>query len=249
MVVCRKPSMHKLRPLFWIAFVAIGALVLISLGIWQLGRLQERRALNAAIASRLDLPPVTLSGQPLDATDLEYRPVVVTGTFDFSQEIVLRNRAYKNVAGVHVITPLRIAGSDGAVLVDRGWIPYEAAGPELRTAYASPTGAVTVHGLIRVSQPRPSSLAPADPPLGPDRPRLDAWFWPDVSQIQKQIPYPLLPFYVEQDPGPDPNAIPAPGHEIDLSEGPHLSYAIQWFSFAAILVVGSIALARQRRRK
>jgi len=238
----------KLRHLFWIVFVLAGALSMIGLGIWQLGRLQERRVLNATIASRVNQPPITLHGDLLEVQDMEYRPVVASGTFDFSQEIVLRNRALNGVAGYHVLTPLRIEASQNAVLVDRGWIPYEAASPELRAVYAGPTGPVTVRGLIRMSQARPSGLAPADPALGPDRPRLDAWFWTDVSQIQAQVPYPLLPFYLEQDPGPDPRALPAPVHDIDLSEGPHLSYAVQWFSFAIILVVGSIALAMRTTR-
>jgi surfeit locus 1 family protein len=238
----------KLRALFWIAFVALGAIVMIGLGIWQLDRLQERRARIATIAGRVDQSPVVLSGEALDAGSMEYRPAVVSGQFDFAHEIVLRNRALNGAPGYHVLTPLRIEGSEGAVLVDRGWIPYEAASPELRTAYAGPEGPVTVRGLIRLSQPRPSSLAPADPPLGPDRPRLDAWFWPDLSKIQRQVPYPLLPFYLEQDPGPDRNAIPVPVHDIDLGEGPHLGYAVQWFSFAVILVVGSIALARRNVR-
>jgi surfeit locus 1 family protein len=235
----------KFRSLFWIALVALGASSMIALGVWQLGRLQERRALNAAIAGRLDHPPIALPGALPDVRDMEYRPVVVSGTFDFSHEIVLRNRALNGAPGFHLLTPLRIEGGQDAVLVDRGWIPYEAASPELRQPYARPAGPVTVQGLIRLSQARPASLAPADPPLAPDRPRLDAWFWPDLARIQEQIPYPLLPFYVEQDPGPDRRVIPAPVHDIDLSDGPHLSYAIQWFAFAAILVVGSLALARR----
>lgn len=238
----------KLHRLFWIGLVAAAALTLIGLGFWQLSRWQERRALNAVIASRIDQPPVVLNGELVDERDMEYRPVVVSGSFDFSREIVLRNRTLNSIPGVHLITPLRIEGSENAVLVDRGWIPYDAASPELRAAYAYPAGAVTVHGLSRMSQTRASPLAPADPPLGPGRPRLDAWFWLDIAQIQRQVPYPLLPFYVEQDSGPDPNAIPAPGHEIDLSGGPHLGYAIQWFSFAVILVAGSIALARRDTR-
>jgi len=242
--------MKKLLVIFWIAFVALGAATMIALGFWQLGRLDEKRALNAQIQSRQSQPPLTLTGEELDTADLEYRTVTVTGTFDFSQEIVLRNRAKSNIAGVHLLTPLRIEGSEVAVIVDRGWIPYEAAAPEVRAAYASPTGvAITLTGLARLSQSRPSFLAPADPLLSPDLPRVDQWFWVNIPQIQQQIPYPLLPFFVEQSAGPDPTAIPAAGSEIELSEGPHLSYAIQWFAFAAILVIGSMALARRNNKR
>jgi surfeit locus 1 family protein len=241
--------MIKLRALFWTVFVIAGASAMIALGFWQLGRLSERRALNAEIKSHLSQPPVTITGETPGVATLEYRRVTVTGAFDFSQEIVLRNRAKNEIAGVHLLTPLQIVGSDKAVLVDRGWIAYTAADPQTRAAYASPTGLVTLTGLIRLSQSRPSPLAPLDPPLGPDLPRLDAWYWIDIPRIQQQVPYPLLPFFIEQDAGPDPASLPAAGWEVDLSDGSHLSYAIQWFSFAAILVVGSIALAKRNMKR
>ncbi len=241
--------MAKLRALFWTLFVVVGAAVMISLGFWQLGRLSERRALNDEIKSRLGQPPLAITGEALNTSELEYRRAAVTGAFDFSQEIVLRNRARSEIAGVHLLTPLRIEGSENAVLVDRGWIAYTAADPQTRAAYASPTGLVTITGIIRLSQSRPSPFAPLDPPLGPDLPRLDAWYWIDIPRIQQQVPYPLLPFFIEQDAGPDPAALPAADWEADFGDGPHLSYAIQWFSFATILVAGSIALARRNMKR
>ncbi len=244
-----KQIMAKLRALFWTLFVIVGASVMIALGFWQLGRLGERRALNDEIRSRLNQPPLTVTGETPGAATLEYRRATVTGAFDFSQEIVLRNRSYNEIAGVHLLTPMRLEGSEAAVLVDRGWIAYTAADLQIRAAYASPTGLVTLTGLIRLSQSRPSPLAPIDPPLSPELPRLDAWYWIDIPRIQQQVPYPLLPFFVEQDAGPDPASLPAAGWEADFGDGPHLSYAIQWFSFAAILVVGSIALSKRNVKR
>ena len=84
---------------------------------------------------------------------------------------------------------------------------------------------------------------PADPPLGPDLPRLDAWFRVDLPRIQEQTPYPLLPVYVEQAPEPGRSGPPWPQDPIALSEGSHLSYALQWFAFATILLVGYVARA------
>ena len=229
--------------LFWIAFVLIGVAVMIGLGFWQLDRLQERRALNAQIISRINLPPLTLTGENLDPTDLEYRPATVTGQYDFSQEIVLRNRVKNQSPGVHALTPFKIEGNAKAVLVDRGWIPYEHSLRDQRQPYAAPTGTVTVNGLIRLSQTRPSSLSPADPNINADHPRTDAWFWLDIDHIQHQFrDYQLLPFYLEQDPGSEFTALPAPEHNFELDDGPHLSYAIQWFAFAVILLIGSLAL-------
>ncbi len=241
--------MKKLLLIFWVLFVVIGAAAMIGLGFWQLSRLGERRALNAEIKSHLDQPPLVITGEALDTSGLEYRRAAVTGTFDFSQEIVLRNRSKSEITGVHLLTPLKIEGGEEAVLVDRGWIAYTAADPSTRSVYASSAGLVTLTGVIRLSQSRPSTLAPVDPPLGPDLPRLDAWFWIDIPRIQQQVPYPLLLFFLEQDAGPDPTALPAAGWEVELNDGPHLNYAIEWFSFAAILVAGSIALARRNRKR
>lgn len=227
------------------ALIALAALVMVGLGFWQLDRLGQRRAQNALIAARLAADPVDLNQWP--AADLpEYQPVRLRGVYDFSQEIVLRNRAHLDSPGVHVLTPLRLAGSDQAVLVDRGWIPYTDAAPEDRQVYQQPAGEVTLTGLVRPPQPREFAFLPADPTLSPAQPRLDAWFRVDLDQLQDQVPYPLLPFYVEAAPGPDAAQLPLSSPALDLSEGPHLGYAIQWFAFALILVIGSLALRRQR---
>ncbi|MEK7785020.1 MAG: SURF1 family cytochrome oxidase biogenesis protein, partial [Chloroflexota bacterium] len=140
--------MVKLRALFWILFVIVGASVMIGLGFWQLSRLNERRALNAEIKSRLNQPSTTITGEALDTATIEYRHAIVTGAFDFSQEILLRNRSFSEISGMHLLTPLRIEGSDVAVLVDRGWIAYTASDPQTRVAYASPAGLVTLTSFV-----------------------------------------------------------------------------------------------------
>lgn len=230
------------------ALVAILALGMVGLGVWQLDRLGQRRAQNALVRARLASAPVDLNQQP-GANLPEYQLIRLRGTYDFSQEIVLRNRARLDTPGVHVLTPLRLAGTEWAVLVDRGWIPYLDAERSIRRAYAQPPGEVTLEGIVRPSQQRQYAFQPADPTLSPEQPRLDAWFRVDLEQIQAQVPYPLLPFYVELAPGADPSRLPIAGYEVDLSDGPHLSYAIQWLAFALILVAGSIGLARQRLSK
>jgi surfeit locus 1 family protein len=216
-----------------------------GLGVWQLARLRERQAANVETRARLAQLPMPLTAETGDLP--EYQPVHAQGTYDFSQEIVLRNRAHQEQPGVHVLTPLRLAGG-GAVLVDRGWIPYLQADPAARAQFQRPTGPITVTGIVRRSQSRSAAFLPADPAVSLNGPRLDAWFWPDVSQIELQTQYPLLPFYVELAPAPGTQALPISGYEVDLGDGPHLSYAIQWFSFALILLVGSAALWWQRRQ-
>jgi surfeit locus 1 family protein len=216
---------------------------LLRLGVWQLDRLEQRRTTNALIASRMDAPPIELTGQALDVQASEYRTVLVTGSYDHGNEIVLRNRSRTGVPGMHILTPLRIAGSEQSVLVDRGWVPLLDATPEARARFAAP-GTVTVRGLLRQPQQQIGRWGPRDQiPAGG---RLDAWFRADVAGIAQQLPYPLLLFYIEQLPVEGAPDLPHPQPQIELDEGPHLSYALQWFSFATILVGGYAAFVVTR---
>ena len=105
-----------------------------------------------------------------------------------------------------------------------------------------------MRGILRRTEVRSSQVSPADLPLGPDRPRLDAWHRVDLPRIQEQIPYPLLPLYLEEDqtPGEPVRRFPRAAPEIALSEGGHLGYAVQWFAFAGILLGGYVLFFRQR---
>lgn len=215
---------------------------MVSLGFWQLARRAARLQRNAYIAERLARPPVPIAGRVDDPAAVAYRHVTVAGSFDFADELVLRNRALNGRPGVHVLTPLRIAGTDAAVLVDRGWIPYEQSAPEDRRRYqGEPIAAI--RGVARPEEQRPSRFAPADPVPAPGQSRLDTWFRVDVARIQRQVPYRLLPVYVVADPEPGSSGLPRRVDDLMLDEGPHLSYAVQWFSFAVILVAGYVVRA------
>jgi surfeit locus 1 family protein len=235
------------RQLWMTLLVVIGALILGRLGIWQLDRLAQRRALNSSLNTRMAQPALTLAGAAIDPDALEYRRVEVRGVYDSAQEIVLRNRELDGTPGVHILTPLRLSGSDTAVLVDRGWIPRDQADPAARSAFAAPPGQVLVTGIARRSQENLDG--PQDPPLGPQRLRLDAWFRVNIASIQQQAGYPLLPIFIEQQPAPGDPALPRRVATADLGEGPHMGYAVQWFAFAIILVVGYVAFTYQQIRR
>ncbi len=246
----RPPSPFRGRWLPATLVVALATATMLALCVWQLARLEQRRAANAAILARLNEPPLRLDGGPLDPAAADLRRAVVRGVYDYEREIVLRNRTYGEVPGVHLLVPLRISGSDAAVLVDRGWIPFELAGPDQRPTFHNAVGEVEVQGILRISQSRGNSLSPADPALGPDRPRLDAWFRVDLPRIQEQIPYRLLPVYLaEETPvGDTPRWLPRPDPDIRLDEGAHLLYAIQWATFALILPMGYAFFFHSRGR-
>jgi surfeit locus 1 family protein len=232
-----------------LVILAVG--VMVRLGIWQLDRLAQRRAFNARVQVQMEAPTLQLQGAALnqDLAAMEYRQVQVTGEYDFAHQVALRNQAWQGQFGVHLVTPLMISGTQTVVLVDRGWIPYEDFQNGGWSKYDEP-GLVDVTGVIRVSQTRPTIGRQADPTPAPGEGPLKAWNMLNLARISAQIPYSTLLVYVQQAPDPAWTTMPYRTQpEIDLTEGPHLGYALQWFSFALILGVGYVFYARQEDQK
>lgn len=219
--------------------------VFCGLGVWQINRLNQRLALIDYVKARMDEAAIPLTGNdPVDPEALDYRRVQLRGTFDPAQEVLRRNRSVDGVTGYHIVTPFRLSGSEQAVLVDRGWIPYDQATLEQRKAFAPPAGEVIIEGIAQKSQNE--TTAPVDPPLGPGQTRLDAWFRINVGRIQQQVDVPLLPIFIEQQrTSGDARELPITGETAPPDAGNHLSYAIQWFSFAIILIGGYGAISYQ----
>ena len=225
----------------WIAFtlgVLLLVVVLVNLGLWQLRRLDERQERNAAVRER-----ATQETVPIEQADGgEWQNVQATGEYDADRQVLVRNRSLNGSPGYHVLTPLVLPTGEGLV-VNRGFIPLETSsdGPVVPEP---PTGSISVDGRVRASQTR-GSFGPRDPAEG----TLTALARADIARLQQQISYPLLPFYVELESstpaeagGPTP--IPLP----HLDDGPHLSYAIQWFTFATLAVVGWVVVVRKSGR-
>jgi surfeit locus 1 family protein len=243
---------HRLLGPAWLVKHAVALALfaaLIGLGFWQLDRLAQRRAANAERLAILEQNPVTLTGGEADPAALAGRMVRLRGVYLNDESVVLRGRSSDSgVEGVHLLTPLRLAGGEVAVLVDRGWLPAGQRSPEVLAAYAIPRE-VTLEGIARAPQVRPDApLAPIDVPL-PGETRIAGWVRADVAAIQRQVSAPLLPLYVEALPGPDDAPLPRPPDPRRLDEGPHLGYALQWFTFAGIIGVGYVLLMRSELRR
>jgi surfeit locus 1 family protein len=239
-------SRIRFRDWAFLILILLVAAICVRLAFWQIARLNERRKENANIQDQLALPLLELPSLGMSLDEIAYRNVIVQGTFDAEREILLKNRSYTGQAGYHLVTPLRIEGSEEAVLVDRGWIPIDSADDKRRRYVVD--GLLNVVGIARLSQPEPGSFL-GDPIPGPDDPPLKAWRLLNIEGIQKQIPYPLLSFFIQQtEPPKETTWAPIPVNEIDLSEGPHLGYTIQWFSFAIIAILGG-AFWFNRKRK
>jgi cytochrome oxidase assembly protein ShyY1 len=238
----------------WVLFTALIAglvVLMLNLAFWQLRRLDARRELNRQITTR-EAEPVAPLGDVLgpDATpdqvaDAAWRPVAASGTYDPADEVLIRNRSFDGHPGYHVVTPLRLADGS-AVLVNRGWIPLEGDDEAAPSIPAPPAGPVTVTGRVRPTQHKGRFFSPTDPPEG----RLHQLYRVDVPRLRQQVSYPLVPAYLElvtTDPAPpaeQPELIPPPV----LDEGPHLSYAGQWFLFSACAVGGWVVVVRRAAR-
>lgn len=221
-------------------------------GFWQLERLEQRRARNAQLAQALTLPALRLDAEllpQLEADPLAYlnRRVSVQGLYDPEGEIVLRGRPHQGRPGVHLVTPLRISGSDAAVLVNRGWVPSaDAATVELPPL--SEPGLREVQGLIQVIPSTPEDGMPLL--LDTGGAHVLTLRWLDLAALRARSPYPLLPIYLQQLPDPTAPQLPVRLSMPTLDDGPHLGYALQWFSFAAIALIGFLVVViRQPRGK
>jgi surfeit locus 1 family protein len=222
--------------------------VMARLGKWQLDRLAQRRAFNARVEAQINSEPLNLTGSALqeDLVDMEYRKTTVQGEYDFKDQIALRNQAMNGQWGVDLVTPLRIAGSDRAILVDRGWIPADDYTDGDWSKYDEPREA-TVTGVFRQSQNKADLGFRRDPTPAPGQGPLKSWYFVNIAEIGKQVPYPLLPVYIQQAPDPAWTGLPNRTQpELNLSEGPHLGYAIQWFAFAILLGGGYPFFIRRR---
>jgi cytochrome oxidase assembly protein ShyY1 len=237
-----------LRPR-WLVGTIIAVLLIVlfvNLGFWQLRRLDEKRDRNAAIRER-GAEPVEPVDRLVDARTgfddvgrLVYRRASARGRYDPDGEVRIRSRSLDGRPGEWVVTPLRL--DDGTALaVNRGFVPLSTDVP------APPSGEVEVTGLLFASQHR-QGIGPRDPTDG----RLAELSRLDLARLQEQYQPDLFPMWLQlqrQDPPVDEDALPVLLPEPEQDEGPHLSYAVQWFLFATVGAIGWPILLRRTARE
>ena len=230
----------RLRSIIAFVLAAVVAAVCIRLGIWQLDRHGQRKAINALAAARMRQPPVRSLGElARDTGAARYRAVEISGTYDFDNEFVLINRSSRGSPGVNLLTPLRVPGEARAVIVNRGWV-YAPDGVTVELARWREPANATVRGY---ALPIPSFGEGSGAQARSVR-RMDLAFMAERS------PYPLAPVAVVDTAAPaSADGVPGRLGAIALDEGPHLSYAMQWFSFAAIALIGVGVLVWRDRQQ
>lgn len=207
-----------------------GAALCARLGLWQLDRLEQRRERNALVSSRLEAAPVPITELPRDTALAHFRRATVAGVPDYAHELILSNRASHGSPGVNILTPVRIGRGDTAVLVNRGWV-YAPDGSTVDLSRWREGDSLVTSGWVETLV-RDASAAPRS-----SNPRLLRRA--DAARVAELVPYPVLPVYLVAAPDPSRAEGAATTRRIAppaLDEGPHLSYALQWFSFGAMAI-------------
>jgi surfeit locus 1 family protein len=226
-----------------VVLIAVG---LVRLGLWQLDRHWQRVAQSGVMIERMSIPPIALAEVlATPVTQREFRNVRVRGLYATDGQILWRNREHQGRTGFHVLTPLVL--DDGrAVLVNRGWISYQDGLNEWQSQVPPPPGPQEIVGVWRVSQPNTGQVTETPSVAG----WREKWFLIDIPAITAQMPYPLVDGFIDIQPD---GTTPAPDQPIPaatgvIGNGNHLSYAVQWFGFAVILLVGYVVAIQRVRR-
>lgn len=242
--------MRRLAPLFRPRMLALHALVIAlvvvmaNLSAWQFHRLDERRTFNAQVRERASMPPVPVEDLITSSPDdIDWRQVVVKGTFRADDEVIVINRSQNSTAGVDPLTPLdfSVDGRNYVLLVDRGFAPLSAEIPPPRSGL--------VEFLARIRKPQERRLGGlTDPAQGVLREvqRIDINRL--AGQMKSSDDQIVLPFYVDLLSYPSGDDLLSAVADVELSEGSHLSYAIQWIIFSLCAIVAWFILVRRALR-
>jgi len=213
----------------------------VVLGVWQLDRAEQKREQARVLGQRAELPALELGDPITDPEALRFRKLRARGTFESTGQILIENRRQGNRIGFHVITPLRVRGSDSRVLVNRGWIAAAADGSPV--AAPIPRGEVTVIGEAHLPSP-PAFALHGNPEAAQDWGRRWPYLTPELYTVATGIR--IQPVVILQDPdnpGGFARSWPREMPKADM----HIGYAIQWFAFALIALVLWLRLSLVRQ--
>lgn len=240
------------RPKWLVSHLLVAVLVaaMVIAGVWQINRHGERQDRNARVTERAELSPVSLGSiaAPGVASSIgeaeQFRRVTVVGEYRPEDEVLIRNRTYEGSPGWWVLTPL-VTDDGWAVAVNRGWISLAFGADETRPGTEAPTGRVEVTGTIQ-----PTRVAEGFQVADPAEGRLSTLGRPDVERLAAQVDYAMSPVVLQVDETSPTNGtgLPVPLSLPALDAGPHASYAVQWFIFTTIALVGYPLVLRRVAR-
>lgn len=218
----------KLMPLLG---TLAGMALFIYLGLWQSGKGDRLEADLSQRAARHSLGPVAVGAALVDAGQLQNAPISVTGVYEPQWQFFLDNRQENDLPGVHVITPLKIDGSETRILINRGWVGWTH-GRQVMPVVPTPQGIVQVHGLAFVPSTKKFFLIPE-----PQQESSKLWERLDLARFEKLLGAPLQPVVLLQNGDDAADGLvrhwSAPENKVAM----HRGYAFQWFGMAVALLV------------
>ena len=231
--------MNKEREAFSL-FKSLVALALIVLCLiaahWQYNRGINRHARNAMIVEHISLPVKSLELVKQSPKNFEWQSVSTTGTFDPGQQILLRNRYSEGTYGYEVLT-LFTANSGEKFWVDGGWVKAGATANTPPKVRALPTTPVTIIGRLRLDSSLPRGSFFAMPSNGKGL----------VSKLNAQSQVNTENYYLDLLEGSEKSLTPDVSAQLpELSDGPHMAYALQWLFFAGLVIYGRLLIRRAR---
>ena len=230
------------RTIAFVVFaIAMGA-GCVRLGVWQLSRLAERRERNATISARMLARPASFDDATRDSATARYRQVQLSGRYDYARQLIYTSRSRSGAPGVQLITPLETMPGAPPVLVNRGWV-YAPDGMTVDLSQWGEGESATVVGYIEEFVAARGAVTTSSVTRAVRHLVRDS--------IEARLGTAVAPFLVVQRLGSEqigpilhPSRIEVPA----LDEGSHRGYAIQWFSFAAIAVIGVGAVVRLEQK-
>lgn len=227
----------------WVALLAVvaGLVLFIELGLWQTHKGDRLQAQLDQRAARQHNVATRITADLVDAAALQDAPITVAGVYEPERQFFLDNRQENGQPGVHVITPLRIEGSDVRILVNRGWIGWTQ-GRSVLPQVSTPAGPVQVSGVALVPSTKPFFLMS-------ERPEASARLWLriDLARFAARSGQSVQPVVVQQNQDDASDGLirhwPPPENRV----GTHRGYAFQWFGMAlALLVFYLVAVFRKK---
>lgn len=234
--------MTRGRRLLFLATFGIGGLaVLLTLGFWQLSRLEWKLGLIQEMEARRAAPALLVSGSETPKSD-EHRAARALGRYDAAAPQIRYLTSSKSTGpGFRLIAAFELE-SGGRILVDRGFAP-ETAAPRGGAAPAPPTGPQTLEGRLRWPR-EASSFTPQ-----PNRTDM-VWFARDAAGMAEALETAPVLLVLNARSGPqgaDAPRWPRPAPEAIELPNNHLGYAVTWFSLAAIWLAMSAILGFRTR--
>jgi len=206
--------------------------LLISLGIWQLNRTDEKREILAKQEHKRLMPSLQITSETDSLDDIEFRQLNVSGRYLPKYQILVDNKVHHGQVGFYVVTPLQIEGSQSTILINRGWVKATSS-REVLPSIETPEGTVTVQGVAKINT-RDIVTVENQNRLGKDWPALVLWL--DIEELDEDIPYSLKPFVLLQDSEPKEDYA-REWKVVGSSPEKNMSYAVQWFSLATALLL------------